>query len=146
MVTSSIQESVAEKAQLDESLKAHQEDRDAAKASMAEASAIREKEAKAYAAVKAEYESNIAAINGAVAALEKGVIGGFIQTTAAQTLRKIALQSSTTLEDADRQELFAFLDQNQARGYVPKSGEIIGILKELGDEMAKGLADETEGE
>merc|ERR1712183_1198432 len=69
-----------------------------------------------------------------------------IQTSAAQALRKIALQSSSNLEDADRQTVFAFLDQNQGSGYVPKSGEIIGILKELADDMAKGLSEETETE
>merc|ERR1719159_1099416 len=72
-VSSAITEGEAKKAQLDEDLVAHKSDREAAKTSMAEATALREKEASAYAAKKAEYGSNIVAIEKAVAALEKGM-------------------------------------------------------------------------
>merc|ERR1719439_269317 len=48
------------------------EDRAAAKAAMAEATSIREKEAATFAAYKADKNANMAAIEAAVAALEKG--------------------------------------------------------------------------
>jgi hypothetical protein len=44
-----------------------------------------------------------------------------------------------TMEDSARQMLLAFL--SGADGYAPKSGEIVGILKQMGDEMAAALAD-----
>jgi len=145
-VEAAINQAVAEKAQLDADLKKHKADRESAKAAMSEASALREKEAKAYGAEKTEADSNIAAITSAVSALEKGMAGAFLQTTAAQALKKIALQSTNIANDADRQTLIAFLQGSQGQGYVPQSGEITGILKEIGDDMAKGLADATSAE
>ena len=46
--------------------------------------------------------------------------------------------------DADRQEIMAFLQSNS--DYAPASGKIIGILKQIGDEMTAGLAEATEAE
>merc|ERR1719181_812688 len=48
--------------------------------------------------------------------------------------------------DADRQELVAFLSGSQEEGYIPQSQEIVGILKQLKDEMEKDLAEATEKE
>merc|ERR1719183_1753537 len=59
---SAIEEAEATKTQLNEDLTKHRADREAAKAAMAEATSIREKEAATYAAYKAEADSNIAAI------------------------------------------------------------------------------------
>merc|ERR1719324_2369557 len=67
----------------------------------------------------------------------------FVQTNTASMLRKIVLARREMLED-DRQEVLAFLSSSSGGivgDYVPKSGEIIGILKQLGDEMAKDQAD-----
>merc|ERR1719210_326992 len=49
--------------------------------------------------------------------------------------------------DATRQALLAFLSGAQpAAGYIPQSGEIVGILKEMKDTMAMDLADATSEE
>merc|ERR1719401_100494 len=69
-VSSSLKEAGAAKVQLEEDLAAHKADRQAAKEAMAEAKAVREKEAATFAAVKASYGEDITAIEGAVAALE----------------------------------------------------------------------------
>merc|ERR1740127_419860 len=45
---------------------------------------------------------------------------------------------------ADRDLLASFLSQGS--GYVPQSGQIVGILKTLKDEMDKDLADATSEE
>merc|ERR1712125_81572 len=71
--------------------------------------------------------------------------GSFLQTSGAQALRKLLLSRQEMME-VDRQELFAFLSGNQGSRYVPQSGEIVGILKQLGESMAKGLADATAAE
>merc|ERR1719490_443746 len=130
---------------LKEELKTAQADRAAAKAAMAEATAIREKEAAAFAAEKADADKDIAAIVKAVAALEKGMAGAFLQTDAAQILKSIA-SSKRDLNDDDRQDLMAFLSNTQGTDYAPQSGQIVGILKQMGDEMAGGLADATKVE
>merc|ERR1719460_2512651 len=142
-VTSDIEEGEAQVKQLKEDLKSHQTDRAAAKAAMAEATSIREKEAAAYAAVKAELDANIAAVAKAVAAIEKGMAGSFLQTGDAQILKKLVL-AQNSLEDADCEELTAFLTGSQS--YAPASGQITGILKQMQDTMNASLADSTKAE
>merc|ERR1719382_1676032 len=110
-----------------------------AKEAMAEATAQREKEASTYAAYKADKDANMLAIAGAVAALEKGMAGSFLQTSAAQVLKKFADGSSDIPEDS-RQVILAFLEGNPfSQGYAPQSGQITGILKELSDDMGRDL-------
>jgi hypothetical protein len=140
---SDIESSTQQKAQAEEDLKQAQVDREAGKAAMAEATALREKEAAAYAATKADYDANIAALGKAIAAVDKGMGGSFVQTDAAQTLKKIAMNSQSML-DADRQELVSFL--SGGADYAPQSGEISGILKTLKDEMSKSLSEATSAE
>ena len=42
-----------------------------------------------------------------------------------------------------RRELLAFLSGTDTEGYVPASGSIVGILKQMHDEMSAGLVDAT---
>jgi septal ring factor EnvC (AmiA/AmiB activator) len=139
---SSIEEAEAQKAQLGEDLTKHRADREAAKQSMAEATSIREKEAATFAAYKAEADSNIDAINKAVTALTNGMAGSFLQAGSASVLKKL-VQSKENMVEADRETVMAFLEGTQGSDYSPQSGEITGILKELGDEMSHDLADTT---
>merc|ERR1719264_1772058 len=71
--------------------------------------------------------------------------GGFLQTGAAQVVKKLVLAKQGML-DGDRQELLSFLSGKQGSAYVPQSGEITGILKAIGDEMSKSLAEATASE
>jgi chromosome segregation ATPase len=130
------------KAQLESDLKGHKSDREAAKMALADAKALREKEAAAFAATKAEYETNIAAMTKAVAAIEAGGGNSFLQTDGAQKLRDI-VNSAQSMGGDSREEILAFLSNSEESG---ASGEIVGILKQLGDEMAKDLADATKVE
>merc|ERR1712196_241679 len=120
--------------------KQHQVDRSAAKAAVASATAIREKQAADFAKVAAEYEANIDVVSKAVAALEKGMTG-FLQTDAAQGLRRV-VASQTNMAAADRDDVLSFLGQKASDeyAYAPSSGEITGILKTLGEEMSKSLS------
>merc|ERR1719261_309647 len=43
------------------------------------------------------------------------------------------------LVEADREDLLAFLSGSSAEGYVPQSGEVVGILKQMVDEMDADL-------
>merc|ERR1719421_2084698 len=113
---------------------------------MAEATAIREKEASTFAAYKAESEANIAAANAAAASVEKGMAGAFLQTSAAVTLKKLANENQDLSEDS-REAILAFLQGNPfSQGYAPQSGQIVGILKELSDDMGRDLAAATDVE
>ena len=115
-----------------ETLKQAQADREAAKTAIAEATAVREKEAAAYAAEEAEYGANLAACKKAIAAIEKGAGGAaFLQTVAGSRLQKLVSNDSNLLED-DRSALRAFLQGGSE--YAPQSGQITGILKTMEDE------------
>lgn len=136
-----VQKLSAKKEQTEADLAQHQTDRSDAKAAMASATELRNKEAAAFAKEESDAKTNIAALAKATAAIEKGVTG-FLQTSAASLLRTIAIEK-VDLPDASRQELLAFLSGSSENGYVPQSGEIIGILKQMHDEMSAGLADAT---
>jgi len=131
--------------QLKDDIKQHQTDRQAAKDAMAKAVAIREKEATAYAAYKTETDSTIQAIAKAVAALDKGMAGGFLQTASAHFLRDVVMKREDIREE-DRQVLLSFLSASTGSSYAPQSGEIVGILKQMGDDFASNLAEATKTE
>merc|ERR1719276_398397 len=124
-----------------------QVDRTAAKQAMAEATSLREKEAASYNAEATELKTNIAAMNKALAAVEKGMAGQFLQTDEASILKKLALSSDSMLE-ADREELTSFLSgqEDDTDSYAPSSGGITGILKEMESTMSKSLAESTASE
>merc|ERR1719215_1492837 len=107
---------------------------------IAQATAIREKEAKAYSKLKNDAEANIGALNKAIPAIEKGMGGAFLQTSAGAVLRQLSV--SANMNSADRDLLASFLSE----GYAPKGGEIVGILKTMLDEMTKDYKDATEEE
>jgi len=143
---SQIREEIAQKQQMEQDLKDHQVARSEAKEAISKATAIREKDKAAYDKESTEYKTNLGAMKSAIAAIEKGMGGGFLQTTTAQIIRNIAL-NGPSMQDADRQDLLTFMQGGSKDGYMPKSGEITGILKTLQDEMQKSLddivADET---
>jgi len=135
-----------QKAVLAEELKTAQSDRTAAKKAMAEATAVREKEAAAFATEKANAEKDVAAVAKAVGAIESGMAGSFLQTSGAQLLMTILVAKRDLLMDDDRQDMLSFLSGSQKLEYAPQSGQILGILKQMHDEMAKNAADATEAE
>jgi len=138
-----IEEGEAKVVTMKEELKQAQTDRSAAKEAMAEATALREKEAAVYAKLNDEYTANIAAVAKAIKVIDAGMAGGFLQTEGAAVLKKVAMDSQT-LPDADRQEVLSFLSGTSE--YAPASGEISGILKTMQDEMNKALGDATSEE
>merc|ERR1719440_939549 len=85
-----IKESGSAVLQLKADVKQHKADREAAKAAMKEATALREKEAATFADYSAEATANIKAMTGAIAALEKGMGGAFLQSPAAALLQRVA--------------------------------------------------------
>merc|ERR1719158_1582642 len=119
-----IEEAEAQKQALEEDVEAHKADRAAAKAAIAKATAIREKEAAAFAKETAEDKANLDALERAIAAISKGVAGGFLQTSASIALRRLVL-AKRDLDEDSRQELLAFLSAPAyGNEYVPQSGEI----------------------
>jgi len=141
---SDIKESSELKVKLEGEITKAQDDRAAAKDAMDKATAMRTKEGAAFAKESGTDQSNLDALTKALAAIEKGMAGGFLQTSAAQVLRKLSV--SATMVDMDRNTLVSFLSGSQDEGYAPASAEIVGILKQLKDEMEKDIAEEAAAE
>jgi len=129
------------KKQLEADLASHKSDRAAAKDAIAKATALREKEAAAFAKTSTDLNTNLAALAKAIPAIEKGM-GGFLQTNSASVLRQLSVEMD--MSSVDREMLTAFLSGKS--GYAPASGEIVGILKQMEDEMKADLASATNGE
>jgi len=130
------------KKQLETDVKNHKADREAAKTAIAEATALREKEAAAFAKASGDLKTNIAALEKAIPAIEKGMGSGFLQTTSASVVKQLSIDMD--MSNVDRQMLASFLGSKN--GYAPASGEITGILKTMEDEMNANLADTTAAE
>jgi len=141
LVESSIEESSALKKQLETDLKAHQSDRSSAKEAISKATEIRAKEAGAFAKTSSDLKTNLAALGKAIPAIEKGM-SGFLQTNTASVLRQLSI--TLDMSSVDRELLTSFLSEKT--GYSPASGEIVGILKTMEDEMSKDLSDATASE
>jgi len=136
----SLDKNTAKKAQTDQEIKDHQVSRDEAKKALAAAIALREKEAAEFSKEATMYKENIDALTKAIAAISKGMSGGFLQTSAAQVVKQLAVNSAS-LANAERDMLIAFLDQRDT--YAPQGGEILGMLKQMKDEMEKTLSEIT---
>merc|ERR1719473_1199471 len=103
---------------------------------MADASALREKEASAYEKKSSEDSANIAATAKATAAVEQGM-SSFVQTPTAKIVLRLA-------RDRQQEDLVSFLSGSSE--YSPASGEIVGILKTMHDEMSADAASDTAAE
>merc|ERR1719158_1658305 len=87
---SDIKEATGMKAQLDGDLETHKSDRAAAQDAIAKAQGVREKEASAFAKESGEDKSNLDSLTKALAAIEKGMAGAFLQTNSAAVLRQLS--------------------------------------------------------
>merc|ERR1719379_1922425 len=139
---SSIEETDAALKQAKADLKTAQGDRADTKAAVAKATALREKEAAAFATESGELKTNIAATKKATAAIEAGAGGAFLQTATASTLKQLSINMD--LSSVDREMLTSFLPQDH--GYAPASGSIVGILKQMSDTMEANLEKATSEE
>jgi len=128
---------LAEKTQMEADIVKHKADRAAAKEAIAKATALREKEATAFAKESGDLQTNIDALAKAIPAIEKGMGGAFLQTTSATAVRDLSVSMDMT--NVDRQMLASFLSGKA--GYAPASGEIVGILKTMQDEMTASLTE-----
>jgi len=140
---SAIEEGTSKLTQMKEDIKSHKADRAAAKEAMAEATGVRDKERAAFEAATSDLKTNLAAMAKATAAIEKGMGESFLQTATAGVLRRIVM-NDMKVQDADRQDVLAFLSANS--DYAPASGEITGILKTMSDEMSADLKDAVDEE
>jgi len=142
----SIKETDAALTQAKADLKTAQTDRSDAKSAIAKATKLREKEAAAFAQESSELKTNIAATKKATAAIEAGAGGAFLQTTAASVLKRLSVTVVISTMDLEMMTSFLTQGEGETSGYVPASGQITGILKQMVDTMEASLATATSEE
>merc|ERR1712060_904470 len=78
-----------------------------------------------------------------ISAVEAGMSGsGFMQVNAAAAMLRKAVAANTQATDDDRQTVLAFLSGSSQgeSSYVPKGGEVTGIMKQMKESFAENLA------
>jgi len=111
-VSSALEKAEATKTQLEKDLKEHRANVADAKQTISTATALRQKEAAAFAKESSDLKTNLAALGKATAAIEGGMAGSFLQNTAATAiLQRITLDAD--MSSPDREMLSAFLSQGQ---------------------------------
>merc|ERR1719313_1168055 len=129
----------AEKSQIDQELIQHKKDREAAKGDLSTATSIREKEHAEFVETTGDAKANVDALTGAIAALEKGMGKSFIQQNRDSVARLTkAVSSAASVDEYEKGEVMDLLQGKQGE-FATGSGEIVGILKALKDEMDKDL-------
>lgn len=136
---SGIEEATGKLSQLKSDIKSHKDDRVAAETASAEATEIREREKTEYDKQNEEDSADLAAAQKAVKALEKGLGNSFLQSPNAQVLRQVVMQSEKMVS-IDRDDLLAFLSAKSDEE-APGTEQIVGILKQMVDEMTATIAD-----
>jgi len=135
-LTAQVSSETAEKAQIEQELADHKTDRESAKNDLAESVSLRTKEQGEFEAMKADSDTNIAAMASAIPALEKGMGGAaLLQLKGGNTLHKL-VQSYPNMDPQDRRDVTAFLEQTETSA---GAGQIVGILKAMKDEMEANL-------
>jgi hypothetical protein len=132
----------AEKSQLDQALMGHKKDREAAKGDLEKATTIREKEHAEFVEETGDSKENLDSMNAAIAALEKGMGKSFLQSQTAAARVTKAVDAAMSVDDYQRNLVLSFLSGKQTNpfgDYSSSSGEIVGILKAMKDEMDKDL-------
>jgi len=135
----------AQKSQAEQEFVQHKTDRTEAEKTIKESIAMREKEAKEFAATPGELKANMESMTGALAALRKGLGASLLQTMAGQTLRNI-IEHSPAVREGERSTLVSFLESGDSSGEAGSTDQIIGIVAQMKDEMAADLKEITSGE
>jgi hypothetical protein len=128
----------ARSAQLDAEVAQHKKDREEAKANIEKAQSIRAKEQAEYEKAAGDAKQNIDALNKAVSAISRGMGKAFLQSPAHIAPLKRAVSASMDATETEKQTVLAFLASPYG-DYQAASGEIVGILKTMKDEMDKDL-------
>merc|ERR1719191_1422177 len=127
---SKLESDTAEKTQLEADIKQHETDLAQATKDLETATNVRNKEKSEFDETISTKSASEAALGKAIPAIEKGMGGSFLQSEG--LLKKIqrAIHSSQQMTDGNRQEVLSFLE-----GQTPGSGEILGMLKAMKDEL-----------
>merc|ERR1719191_682705 len=149
-LTAKVTSGNAEKAQLTQDVEEHKSNAASAKSDLDEAAMLREKEHKQFAATEKDTKTNLAGLSQAIPAIEKGMGGAALMQMPGQQMKMEKLRRfvevTKLLGNDERSNVLAFLDQGSddqesSNTQTQGAGEILGILKNMKDEMIKDLTD-----
>jgi hypothetical protein len=136
--TAQLESDTAEKAQLEGDIKTHTSDLENAQKDLEEATNIRDKQKAEFDATVGTKSASEAALGKAIPAIEKGMGGAalmeFMGNKAFSQIKR-ALRSSAHLTSGNREAVSSFLQSE-----TPGSGEILGMLKAMKDELSRDIA------
>lgn len=138
VLQSDLTQMTSQKAQLEAEKEQASVDKSEALAALKGARSLRQKDSKDYVALKAEAEKSIVAVENAMAALEKGLAGSFLQTNDADVLRQMV--SSANLRVSDRDALASIFAAQDASATSPSSSMVVGTLQSMRDSMKEDQA------
>lgn len=126
----------AESVRIGQELVDHKSDREGAKKDLAEATSLRSKEKAEFDATSADRKTNIGALGSAIPTLEKAMAGGasFVQLPHSKLIKNLAEQNQN-IDEWDKRALVAFLEHKDGNDSPGSSGQIIGVMKQLKDDM-----------
>jgi hypothetical protein len=144
--SAALKSGTAQKAQLEQEVKDHAAAKTGAEEDLSSATMLRDKENAKFIAEETDGKTNLASIGKAIPAIEEGMGGAsLMQLPRMNKLRRYVEVTKYLTSDA-RSGVLAFLDQGSEFSssesvQAPQSGEILGILKSMKDEMEKDLKD-----
>lgn len=131
---SQTQEVSALQMSLESEIAQHKKDRDEAKSAIGSAAEIRKKEADTFLKDLQSQQEAVNSLTSAIGALEQNRAASFLQTTGAAVLQRLSLSADMTSRNRDL--LASFLSS----GSVP-SGQVLGMLKQMKEDMGSDLKD-----
>merc|ERR1719159_2272486 len=144
--TSKTKSGKAESAQLTQEVGDHKASAAQATSDLSEATMLRDKEYKQFLANEKDSKTNLASLGKAIPAIEKGMSGASLMQLPGMSRRmdkfRRFVEVSKFIDNDDRSVVLAFLDQGDSESDASQSrgaGEILGILKNMKDEMEKDL-------
>jgi hypothetical protein len=149
-LTSKVAAGNAEKTNLGQEVADHKTGAETAKSDLEEATMLREKESKKFSYEEKDTKSNIGSLSKAIPAIEQGMGGAALMQMPGQGAKmekfRRYVEVTKFLSSDERTQVLSFLDQGSDDQEGDKtqsqaSGEILGILKNMKDEMEKDLKD-----
>jgi len=148
---SQIEEQSAQQSKLQQDLKGHGEDKESAEADLSKASNLREKEKTEAESSLANSKDTLAGVSQVLPILEKGAAGGsssmLLQGPIVSKLSAL-ITASRIISLTDKDTVVSFLNNEgqSSEQYEPQSGQIVGILKQMKDDMAHSINEQEQAE
>jgi len=148
---SKVEQESAEQKSLEQDLKGHYEDQSSAQKDLEKATSLREKEQQEATSSLANAKSTLAGVSQVLPVLEKGASGGasaaLLQGPVASKLSAL-IAASSVISPTDRDSVVSFLNSaaQGSQDYAPQSGQIVGILKQMKDDMEHSVKEQEQAE